>query len=119
MKTSLIISIVLFSAVILFTSDNLLYAQSKQTIRGQVLDEVSQTPLIGVSVIVVSNSNTLGSTTDEEGNYRIDNVPVGRQTIKITYIGYEEQTIPNVVVTAGKEVVMNISLVESVKSLNE
>ncbi|MFZ6010796.1 MAG: TonB-dependent receptor [Bacteroidota bacterium] len=94
-------------------------AQSTQTVRGRIFDEVSQMPLIGVSVVVVSDLNNLGATTDEEGAYRIEKVPVGRQTIKITYIGYEEQTIPNVVVTAGKEVVMNINLVERVSELNE
>jgi hypothetical protein len=111
--------VISFVLILLLINADRLQAQSKQTIRGRVLDEVSQTPLIGVSVIVVSDNNTLGSTTDEEGNYRIDGVPVGRQTIKITYLGYEEQTIPNVVVTAGKEVIMNISLIEAVQSLNE
>ena len=59
------------------------------------------------------------STTDVEGNYRIENVPVGRQTLKVTYIGYEEQTISNIVVTAGKEVVLNFGLRESISQLNE
>ncbi|HEY3404517.1 MAG TPA: TonB-dependent receptor [Ohtaekwangia sp.] len=95
-------------------------AQSTQTIRGRVLDEVSQTPLIGVSVTVISvTGQSFGSTTDVEGVYRIEKVPVGRHSVKITYIGYEEQSMPNVVVTAGKEVVLNVGLVESVSTLNE
>lgn len=95
-------------------------AQSTQTIRGRIIDEISQTPLLGVSVMVVSEQKIpFGATTDENGNYRIDKVPVGRQTIKVTYIGYEEQTIPNVVVTAGKEVILNLGLVERVSQLNE
>jgi hypothetical protein len=95
-------------------------AQSTQTVRGRVLDEVSQTPLIGVNIIVSSDQHgLLGSTTDTNGEYRIEKVPVGRQTLRITYIGYEEQTIPNVMVTAGKEVVMNIALTERVSQLSE
>jgi hypothetical protein len=95
-------------------------AQSTQTIRGRVLDEITQTPLIGVSVVVTSSTNgILGSTTDAEGNYRIEKVPVGRQSLKITYLGYEEQTLSNIVVTAGKEVILNISLIERVNELNE
>lgn len=95
-------------------------AQSVQTIRGRVLDDVSQIPLIGVSVIVTTlTGETLGSTTDVDGVYRIEKVPVGRHTLKVTYIGYEENTIPNVVVTAGKEVVLNITLVEGVSQLTE
>jgi len=96
------------------------YAQSTQTIRGRVIDEVSQTPLVGVSIsITTDNGIFLGTTTDAEGHFRIEKVPVGRQTLKITYIGYEEQTMPNIVVTAGKEIVLNINLIEKVTSLDE
>src|SRR6188768_2426520 len=73
-----------------------LQAQSTQTIRGRVLDEVSQTALIGVSVVVISTTGeTFGAITDVDGVYRIEKVPVGRHSIKITYIGYEEHGIPN------------------------
>ncbi len=96
------------------------FAQSTQTMRGKVVDEVSKTPLIGVNILVVGNGETLlGSATDTEGDYRIENIPMGRQTINISYLGYEEQVIPNVVVTAGKEVILNIALTESVSQLNE
>lgn len=95
-------------------------AQTTQTVRGRIVDEVNSTALVGVNIIVVtaSGESALGSTTDAEGDYRISNVPLGRQTIKITYIGYEEQVIPNIVVTAGKEVILNISLRESVSELD-
>jgi hypothetical protein len=95
-------------------------AQSAQTIRGRIVDEVNNTPLIGVNIVIVSSTDKqLGSTTDVEGNYRIENVPVGRQSLKITYVGYEDQTISNIVVTAGKEVVLNFALTESVSQLSE
>lgn len=102
----------------LFTMDA--HGQSTQTIRGRVVDEVSKAPLIGVNVMIVGLADqVLGSATDVDGYYRVDNVPVGRQTVKITYIGYEDQTIPNVVVTAGKQVILNIGLTESINQLNE
>lgn len=95
-------------------------AQATQTIRGKVVDEVDNSPLVGVNIVVLGASEShLGSTTDVEGNYRIENVPVGRQSLKVTYIGYEEQTISNIVVTAGKEVILNFGLTESVSQLNE
>jgi len=96
------------------------FGQSAQTIRGRVVDEINKTPLIGVNIMVIGAGEALlGAATDVDGNYRIENVPVGRQTIKITYIGYEEQVIPNVLVTAGKEVILNLSLTESVSQLSE
>lgn len=106
--------------LILITVSGRLFAQSTQTIRGRVVEEITQTPLIGVNVTITSiEGNTTGSATDVDGNFRIENVPVGRHSLKITYIGYEEQTLSNIVVTAGKEVVLNVSLIESVSQLSE
>lgn len=93
-------------------------AQSTQTLRGRIVDEVTQAPLLGVNIILQSDPSK-GAVTDENGDYRIENVPVGRQTLQITYIGYAGQTIPNIVVTAGKEVIMNISLSEQINNLDE
>jgi len=104
--------------VFLLTTD--VVGQSTQTVRGKVIDEVSKTPLIGVNIIMMGSFEPmLGSSTDAEGNYLIKNVPLGRQTLKVSYVGYEEQTIPNIVVTAGKEVVLNLAITESVNQLNE
>ncbi len=93
-------------------------AQSTQTLRGKVVDEVSKSPLIGATVQVASAAS-IGATTDVDGNYSIANVSLGRQTIRVSYLGYEEQTIPNVIVTAGKEVVLNLALTESIRQLDE
>lgn len=96
------------------------YSQTTQTVRGRVIDEVSKTPLIGVTVQVLGNFDSpLGSATDGDGFFTIPNVPTGRQTLKVSYVGYEEQIIPNVIVTAGKEVIFNFALTESVAQLNE
>lgn len=105
--------------LILFLAAFTATAQSTQTIRGRIVDEITQTSLPGVNVSVVSTEKIIGAATDADGFYRIENIPVGRHTIEITFVGYEKQTIPNIVVTAGKEVVLNLSLIESVNQLNE
>lgn len=92
--------------------------QSTQTIRGRITDDINQSALIGVTVRL-EGEGTPGSTTDENGNFRIERAPVGRQTLVISYIGYETQAIPNIIVTAGKEVILNVSLRESVNELSE
>ena len=79
----------------------------------------SEFPLPGVSVVVLDSDPFLGAATDLNGQFKIENVPAGRQTLLIKYIGYKTQTIPNVLVTAGKEVVVNILLEESVEQLKE
>jgi hypothetical protein len=92
-----------------------------QTVRGRVVDAVAQAPIIGANVVVVPppGQPPLGAATDVNGDFKIVNVPVGRQTLKISFIGYEEITLPNVVVTAGKEVILNFALTENVNQLNE
>ncbi len=90
-----------------------------QTIRGKVVDDASKATIPGAMVVVLKDSTNKGSVTDLEGDFKLLNVPVGRQTLKISYLGYETQTIPNIIVTAGKEVILNISLIEKVTNIDE
>lgn len=90
-----------------------------QTIRGTVVDKISQTPLPGTNVIILDTDPVLGSTTDVDGNFKIINVPVGTYAIKITFIGYKERVIPSVIVNSGKEVVLNIPIEEDIVQMQE
>ncbi|MEZ5016412.1 MAG: TonB-dependent receptor [Flavipsychrobacter sp.] len=94
-------------------------AQSQtQTIFGTITDDASQSPLIGATIVLANNSS-LGTVTDEYGNFRLVGVPIGRQAVQVSYTGYETRVIPDIIVTAGKEVGLNITLIESVKKLDE
>ena len=94
------------------------FAQSS-TLRGIVLDQQSETPLIGVTVKTIDTDPVLGATTDVNGIFIIKNAPVGRLAIAVTYPGYETQTVPNILVTSGKEVQLNLRLQESFTTMNE
>ncbi|MCU0340341.1 MAG: TonB-dependent receptor [Spirosomaceae bacterium] len=87
-----------------------------QTIRGTVLDKNIQTPIIGAAVTLLGQSQ--GTTTDAEGNFRLEKVPIGRQSLKISYVGYKESSL-TIQVNAGKEVVLNVGIEEDVKQLSE
>lgn len=89
-----------------------------QTIRGRVIDQDTQSPLPGTNVLVVGTRELLGSSTDADGNFRIQNVPVGRVSLVISFIGYEERTISNILVTSGKETLLEITLRESVSMMD-
>jgi hypothetical protein len=92
------------------------YAQKNtQNIRGVITDKLSQTPLIAASVQISSLQK--GTTTDSLGKYTLSNISPDRYDLKISYAGYKTITIPNVVVTSGKEVVLDITLEETFKSL--
>jgi hypothetical protein len=76
-------------------------------------------PLIGATVVVVGSTPLIGTTTDLEGRFRISGVPVGRVTLKISFIGYEDRTIPNLLVGSAKEEIIDVALTESVSKLEE
>ncbi|MEZ4941005.1 MAG: TonB-dependent receptor [Saprospiraceae bacterium] len=116
MKT--ILRILLFCPIFLFPY--LLKAQT-QTIRGTVLDQQSELPLVGATVQLLADPGTdvNGAMTDADGRFTLQGVPVGRQVLRISYLGYEPLTVPNILVTAGKEVQLQLQLQESYSSLNE
>src|SRR5690606_40799687 len=73
-----------------------------QTVRGKVTGQDSRMPLPGVNVVIVGSQPFLGSS-NEQGEFRIENVPVGRIALKISYLGYEEKLLSNFLITSGKE----------------
>lgn len=92
--------------------------QITQTVRGRIVDNITQSPLPGASVTVIKDSTILmGAAADMDGNFRLDNVPVGRQTFKVFYTGYKTQTLADMIVSSGKELILNIQLEESVISM--
>ncbi len=93
------------------------YAQVTQILRGTIIDKQSETPLIGAAVQIAEISPVLGSVTDMNGNFEIVNVPSGRYTLQVSFVGYNTATLPNIVVSSGKETVLNLSLEESVAKL--
>jgi len=93
--------------------------ETTQTIKGSVKDLNSEFPLPGVNIVLLNSDPFIGAVTDVDGKFRMENVPTGRQALLVKYIGYKSQTLPNVLVTAGKEVVVNVFLEESVENLKE
>lgn len=90
-----------------------------QTVRGTILDTDSKLPLIGVAVSIPGTIPLIGTATDENGNFRLENVPTGRISIQLSYLGYESQTIPNLVVDSGKELILKFYMQESIETMDE
>jgi hypothetical protein len=90
-----------------------------QTVRGTLTDADSQMPLIGATVMVSGSNPAIATFTDVDGKFRLTNIPIGRITLQLSYLGYEPKAIPDVVVNSGKEAVLNLSLQESAIKLTE
>ncbi len=90
-----------------------------QTVRGRIIDQDTKMPLFGVNVLVLETNPPQGASTDMDGYFKIENVYVGRVSLRLTCLGYETQVIPNVVVGSGKEVFINVEMQESLIKLSE
>ncbi len=88
----------------------------KQTIKGTVIDDQSGNVLAGVTV---SMEGIKPAITGTDGVFYLQNIPVGRQTIFISMIGYESTSVTNIEVTSSKEVVLEIRLKEKIQKLDE
>ena len=89
-----------------------------QTVRGQVCDVASGEPMMGVT-IMVENGTTMGAVTDMDGNFVVENVPVGRHSVRASFIGYEPVLLKEQLVTASKELVLNLRMRENISELSE
>jgi hypothetical protein len=88
-----------------------------QTIRGRIIDKDSQAPLIGATVTVLNTDPLKGAVSDLTGDFRIENVALGRHNLVVSYIGYEDVYINQLLVGSGKEVVLHIEMQEAVQQL--
>ena len=98
----------------------LLSAQSipLQTIRGNVLDKSVKNPLPGANIELVSKL-TASAVADATGNFVLEKVPVGRHTLRITYIGYKPIVLQNILIESGKQLVLSIEMEEEVSTGKE
>jgi hypothetical protein len=106
--------------IIPFFITQLTFAQNnRQNIRGVVTDKLSQITLPGATVQIINKTANNGTVTDANGKYVLPDVAPDRHEIKVSYIGYKDVFASNVVVTSGKEVVLDIAMEEDLKLLNE
>ena len=100
-----------FFLIIIYSS--VVAQELNQTIRGTILDKQTQSPLPGAIISILNSDPILVTSTNEFGKFRLDNVPLGRKQIKISFVSYKEKA-QTVVLTSGKETVLTIELEESV-----
>jgi len=107
-KTTILISLIFLSLAG--------FSQTKitQTIRGTVIDKNTRIPLPGANVILLNSDPLIGTSTDLNGKFRIENVQVGRAGIKISYIGFNEVVLPGLNLLSGKELVIDVEMEEMV-----
>jgi hypothetical protein len=88
----------------------------KGSVRGNVFDKESAQPLSFATVAIAGAST--GATTDVNGFFSVSDVPVGKYTLRVSYIGYQEYTA-DIQIKKGEIIFQNIYLTESGTQLGE
>lgn len=97
-----------------------MHAQNnRQKIRGLISDRLSQITLPGASIRLLHQSPEKASVSDENGCFELSDVAPGRYEIKISFTGYKDVLLPGIVVIAGKELILDITMEEDLKQLDE
>ena len=109
---SSVLTIVLFNALV--------QGQSlRQTVRGTIVDADSRLPLVGAGIVILDSDPWLGTTTDERGEFRFERIGIGRINLQLSYTGYGSKTLPDLEINSGKELVLNLTMQESITKLGE
>ncbi|MEL6926482.1 MAG: carboxypeptidase-like regulatory domain-containing protein, partial [Bacteroidota bacterium] len=85
------------------------------TISGTILDEKYGDPLIGANVVI--EGTTTGASTDFDGKYSFD-LEAGTYNIVMSYIGYQDKTIQEVIVKEGEITYLDGALSDEAQELD-
>lgn len=93
--------------------------QVTQTVRGVIMDKQTRITLPGATVLLTHTDPTQGVSSNERGEFRFVNVNVGRISLRVSYVGYQDVVLANINLQSGKELVINILMEEMVMSVDE
>lgn len=92
-------------------------SQTTGTLLGSVKDAKTQEPLIGATVLL--ESTNIGTTTDLDGRFSLENIPPKTYNVVISFVGYTPVTRYNVVVRSGGNPDLTVELSESINVLGD
>lgn len=90
-----------------------------QLIRGKITDAETKVSLPGANIVLLNSDPLKGAISNDKGMFVIEKVPVGRHSLKVSYVGYKPAIIPEVLVTSGKECIVNVELEDLVELSGE
>lgn len=103
MAKKLIIIIVLFTSICFSQIKT-----SKGTLLGKVTDAENKSVLPGVTVVL--KGTTYGATTNLEGEYKIENLPVGNYVAIFSYLGFKTFSQTDIIISSEKNTYLDAEL---------
>jgi hypothetical protein len=93
------------------------YGQVTGIIKGKIIEHSTNQPVSGATV-TIQNTN-LGSISDTTGTFTIAAVPEGEHALVISYVGFQQKTINNIIVVRNKIYYLETELLNDPLSLKE
>ena len=109
MKTLKIFLLILFIPFVLFAQ--------RATLKGKVVDAVSNEPLPFVNIIV--SGTTIGTTTDLDGNFTLTGLNPGFIRLEASFIGYRQAISPEIEVSVANASSIEIKMEEQKEQIGE
>ena len=91
--------------------------RAQGVIRGRVNDAQTNQPIPFANVVI--QGETVGTTTDFDGNYELSPVNPGLRNIRVSFLGYESKTVFEIEVTPSRPAVINVMLSPSTIAIEE
>ena len=108
----------IISLIIIVASN--IYAQNiTQSVRGQIINKQTQATLPGATIIILESNPVIATITDNNGYFLIENIPIGRISLRISYVGFNTIILSNLNLLSGKELVLNIEMEEKIQTMDE
>lgn len=86
----------------------ILYAQTTGKIAGIVSDAATGEPMMGVNIWL--EGTEMGTSSGEDGDFYIINVPPGTYTINFQMVGYQKYVVENVRISVNRTFSLNVEL---------
>lgn len=110
---------ILLAVLIIILSQLVVKAQLNSSLKGKVIDIASEAPIPFATVAILNTSPPIGTSTDENGEFTIKSIPVGRYDIKVSSVGYEPTVLSGILLISGKTKAITARLQESVMNVDE
>ena len=110
---------ILLAFITLFFTCSLTAQNITQNVSGTVRDNITEEPLPGANIILMGSDPVVGTVTDVNGNFVLENISIGSVSLRISFMGYKTIEIQNRELRSGKELNLNLFMEEMVISGKE
>ncbi len=93
-----------------------LCSQNVGSIQGKIIEQATKQPIVAANIIIQNTS--IGAITDSLGNFTLDNIIEGNYTILISFIGFQQKKVTDVIVIREKVNYTEIELLDAVSALS-